>query len=150
MTSLVLWGLPGGSDSKESACNAGDLGSVSGSARFPGEGNGYPFQYSCLENSTDRRAWWVIVHGVTKSRTLANAFPIPVENALLPTSQTPHIPSPLLTQDFSSVLVPINRLAISRSATPKHRGRALSLTCPVVPEQHLVHCRCSINVHPNK
>ena len=91
-----------------------------------------------------------IVHGVTKSWTLANAFPIPVENALLPTSQTPHIPSPLLTQDFSSVLVTINRLAISWSATPKHRGRALSLTCPVVPEQHLVHSRCSINGHPNK
>ena len=44
------WGLPGGSDSKESACNAGDLGSISGSGRSPGEKNGYPLQYSCLEN----------------------------------------------------------------------------------------------------
>ena len=45
--------FPGGSDSKESACNAGDLGSVPGSGRSPGEGNGYPLQYSCLENSMD-------------------------------------------------------------------------------------------------
>ena len=46
--------FPGGSDGKESACNAGSLGSVSGSGRSPGEGNGYPLQYSCLENSKDR------------------------------------------------------------------------------------------------
>ena len=46
-------GLPGGSSGKESACNAGDQGSVSGLGRSPGEGNGYPLQYSCLENSTD-------------------------------------------------------------------------------------------------
>ena len=46
--------LNGGSDSKEPACNAGDLGSIPGSGRFPGEGNGYPLQYSCLENSMNR------------------------------------------------------------------------------------------------
>ena len=62
-------GFPGGSDGKESACNAGDPGLISGSGRSPGEGNGYPFQYSCLHNSMDRGAWWVTVHGVTKSRT---------------------------------------------------------------------------------
>ena len=50
--------LSGGSDGKESACNAGDLGSIPGSGRFPGESNGYPFQYFCLENSMDRLAWW--------------------------------------------------------------------------------------------
>ena len=59
-------GLPGGSDHKESACNAGDLGSIPGSGISPGEGNSYPFQYSCLENSTDRRAWQVTVHGFMK------------------------------------------------------------------------------------
>ena len=47
-------GFPGGSDDKESACSAGDLGSVLGSGRSPGEGNGYPLQYSCLENSMNR------------------------------------------------------------------------------------------------
>ena len=60
---------PGGSDGKESACNAGDLGLSPGSGRSPGEGNGNPLQYSGLENSMDRGAWWATVHGVTKSRT---------------------------------------------------------------------------------
>ena len=58
-----------GSDSKESACNAEDLGSVPGSGRSPGEGNGNPFQDSCLGNPMDRRAWWATVHGVAKSWT---------------------------------------------------------------------------------
>ena len=62
-------GFPGGSDSKESACNAGDPGSIPGSQRSPGEGNGYPLQYSCLGNSMDREAWRATVHGVTKSWT---------------------------------------------------------------------------------
>ena len=56
------WGFPGGSDSKESACNGGDPGSTSESRRSPGEGNGYPLQYSCLENSMDRGAWEGLVH----------------------------------------------------------------------------------------
>ena len=50
-------GFPGSSDGKESACNAGDLGSILGLGRCPGEGNGNPLQYSCLENPTDRAAW---------------------------------------------------------------------------------------------
>ena len=50
-------GFPGSSDGKESACNAGDLGSIPGSGRSPGEGNANPLQYSCLENPTDRAAW---------------------------------------------------------------------------------------------
>ena len=52
-----LWGFPGGSDGKESACNAGDLGSIPGLGRSPGGGYGNPFQYSCLESSIDRGAW---------------------------------------------------------------------------------------------
>ena len=62
-------GFPGGSDGKESACNAGDPGSVPGLGRYPGEGNGNILQYSCQENSMDRGAWRAIVHGVTKSHT---------------------------------------------------------------------------------
>ena len=53
---------------KESACNAGDLGSIPGSGRSPGEGNGYPLQYSCLENPVDRGAWQATVHRVTRVR----------------------------------------------------------------------------------
>ena len=52
-----IWGFPGGSDGKASACNAGDLGSIPELGRSPGEGNGNPLQYSCLENSMDRGAW---------------------------------------------------------------------------------------------
>ena len=62
-------GFPGGSNSKQSACNAGDLGSIPGLGKSPGEGNGYPLQYSCLENSMDRGAWQATVHEVTKNRT---------------------------------------------------------------------------------
>ena len=60
---------PGSSDGRESACNEGDPGLIPGSGRASGEGNGYPLQYSCLENSMDRGAWWSIVIGVTKSWT---------------------------------------------------------------------------------
>ena len=52
---------------KESTCNAGDLASIPGLGRSPGEGNGYPLQYSCLENSKDGGAWRAAVHGVAKS-----------------------------------------------------------------------------------
>ena len=62
-------GFPDGSDGKESTSNVGDLGSIPGSARSPGVGSGNPLQYSCLENSMDRRAWWATVHGVAKSWT---------------------------------------------------------------------------------
>ena len=57
--------FPGGSDSQESACNAGDLGLIPGLGRSLRERNGYPPQYSCLENSIDRGAWQATVHGVT-------------------------------------------------------------------------------------
>ena len=60
------WGFPGSSDSKESAYNAGDLSSIPGSEGSPGEGNGYPLQYSCLKNPMDRGVWPATVHGVTK------------------------------------------------------------------------------------
>ena len=60
---------PSGSDGKASACNAGDLGSIPGSGRSPGEGNGSPLQYSFLENSTDRGTWWAIVCGMAKRQT---------------------------------------------------------------------------------
>ena len=61
--------VPGGSDGKESACNAEDPGLSHGSRRSSGEDNGYPLQYSCLENSMERGAWRATVHGVTESRT---------------------------------------------------------------------------------
>ena len=69
---MYCLGLPGGSDGKESACNAGDLGSIPGLGRSPGGGHGNPLQYFCLENPHGQRslaAWQATVHGVTKSWT---------------------------------------------------------------------------------
>ena len=63
------WGFPGDLDSKESAFSAGDRGSIPGSGRSPGEGNGNLLQYSCLENSMDGGVWRATVHGVAKSWT---------------------------------------------------------------------------------
>ena len=71
---VFLWGLPGGSNGKASACSVGDLGLIPGLGRSPGEGNGNPLQYSCLENSMDGGAWWATVHGVTKSWTQLSGF----------------------------------------------------------------------------
>ena len=67
-------GFPCGSADKESACNAGDLGSIPRLGRSSGEGNGYPLQYSGLENPINRGTWWATVHGVAKSRTELNNF----------------------------------------------------------------------------
>ena len=67
-------GFPGGSEVKESACNEGDVGSVPGFGRSPGEGNGNPLQYSCQENLMDGGAWWATVHGVAKSQTRLSDF----------------------------------------------------------------------------
>ena len=62
-------GFPSGSGGKESAYSVGDLGSIPGSGRSPGEANGNPLHYSCLENSMDRGTWGDKVHGVAKSQT---------------------------------------------------------------------------------
>ena len=71
-------GFSGGSDSKESTCNAGDLGLIPVLGRYPGEGNGNPLQYSCLENPMDGVACWATVHGVSKSWTRLSDFQIDI------------------------------------------------------------------------
>ena len=70
----MLNDFPGGSDGEASAYKGGDLGSIPGSGRSSGEGNGNPLQYSCLEKPMDRGAWWATVHGVEKSRTRLSNF----------------------------------------------------------------------------
>ena len=69
LSTPVLLGFPGGSYGKECTCNAGDLGLIPGLGRSLGEGNGNLLQYSGLENSMDRKAWWTTVQGIAKSRT---------------------------------------------------------------------------------
>ena len=71
---LSLFGFPGGSEDKASACNAGNPGLIPGLGRSPGEGNGNPLQYSCLENPMDRGVWRDAVHRVAKSRTRLSDF----------------------------------------------------------------------------
>ena len=65
-------GIPYSSVDKESTCNAGDLGLIPGSGRSPGERNGNPLQYSCLENHMDKEAWQATVHGVASQRRLSD------------------------------------------------------------------------------
>ena len=84
--SKIMIFFPRGSDSKESACNVRDPVSIPRLERSPGEGNGYPLQYSCLENSIDRGTWWAAAHGVAESRTQLRrklAFPHSLGNLLL-------------------------------------------------------------------
>ena len=69
ISNIHMWGFRGGSDGKESACNVGDPGSIPGSGRSPGEVNGYPLQYSCLENPMDRGVWRATVYRVANSWT---------------------------------------------------------------------------------
>ena len=74
VTKELDWGFPGGSEVKVSACNVGDPGSIPGLGRSPGEGNGNPLQYSCLENPMEGGAWQATVHGVAKSQTRLSYF----------------------------------------------------------------------------
>ena len=74
MRSKMIENFPGGSDSKASAYNARDPGSIPGSGRSPGEENGNSLQYSCLGNPMDGEAWWATIHGVAKSQTRLSDF----------------------------------------------------------------------------
>ena len=89
-------GFPGGSEVKASACSAGDLGSIPGLGRSPGEGNGNPLQYSCLENPMDGGAWWITFHGVAKSRTRLSDFTMAVQILIGSVSQQSVISKVLL------------------------------------------------------
>ena len=78
--------FPGGSDGKVSARNAGDPGLIPGLGRSPGEGNGTPLQYSCLENPMDGGAWWATVCGVAKSWTRQSDFTFPCLSVTKPST----------------------------------------------------------------
>ena len=88
---LPMLGFPGGSEVKASACNVGNLGSIPGSGRSPGEGNGNPLQDSCPENPMDGGAWWAIVHGVAKSWTRLSDFTSIHFTSMLLRDPRPHV-----------------------------------------------------------
>ena len=92
-----------GSDGKASACNAGDLGSIPGSGRSPGEGNGNPLQYSCLENPMDGGAWWATVHGTAES-DMTERLHFPHVNGL----DDSGIKQVRLTQDYPCLHLSLN------------------------------------------
>ena len=74
LESIKCWASLVAQKVKASACNVGDLSSIPGLGRYPGERNGNPLQYSCLENPMDGEAWWATVHGVAKSQTQLSDF----------------------------------------------------------------------------
>ena len=110
---LSVWGFPGGSDGKEPACNSGDPGSIPGSGRSPGEGNGNPLQYSCLENSMDRRAWQATVHGFAKSQTgLSNKHEMSAQKG-----------EELLEMDVGDDFITMKMYLIPLNFTPKKKKK---------------------------
>ena len=88
---LHTWPPPYGSDGKDTACNLGDPDLIPGWGRSPGEGNGNPLQYSCLENSMDRGAWWATDHGIAKIWTWLSYFHFHRSNLVFPYDIQQHI-----------------------------------------------------------
>ena len=122
---LFLRGFPDGSEGKESSCNVGDtgdLGLIPESGRYPGEGNGYPLQYSCLENRMDRGAWWAKVHGVTKSQTrLSDSTAVRLQSLS---------PSVALSPSFPTMLGHGERVSVSsQEGSPPPDLQHLDQTC---------------------
>ena len=123
--------FPGGSDNKESACNAGNLGSIPGLGRSPEEGNGNTLQYSCLENPKDRRAWQATVPGVKKSWIQLSDFTF--------TFLCPQILTIIIWQSLSNpnqALIPpyVERPALNQSPKPRKSDeiRSVAQSCPTL------------------
>ena len=130
-------GFPGGSDGKESACKPGDVGSIPGSGRSPGEGNGYPLQYSCLENPMDRGAWQATVHGVAKELDTTEKLTIsPHIIGLLPINHSSLLLSYHLSPPAGSMtpsLLKVGKGQLSMVPQPRKGGarlRGVSLSLP--------------------
>ena len=119
-----------GSDGKESKCNPGDPGLIPGWGISPGEGNGYPLEYSSLENSMDRGAWQAIVHGVTRSRTQLSGFYLQSFNSLYYSKLGPQIAgnSQERRPDWASIVVS----AGAYQGSPIHSGTfEILISCPL-------------------
>ena len=121
-------GSPGGSEIKASACNAGNLGSIPGLGRSPGEGNGNALQYSCLDNPMHRGPWWATVHGVARSQTRLSDQTTTTQPFTRGTAATPppaHVPASLLCD-------PGKALRLSGFLAPWKQGRSSSYVSEVL------------------
>ena len=109
-------GFPGGSEVKASVCNAGEPGSILESGRSPGEGNGNPLQYSCLESPMDRGAWRATVHGVAKSRTRLSDFTHSLRLVIMFLPSSKHLLMSWLQSPSAVILEPpkIKSVTVSR------------------------------------
>ena len=137
---VILWskqkqGFPSGSEGKVSACNAGDQSLIPGSGRSPGEGNGSPLQYSCLENPIDRGAWQATDHRVAKSRTGLNDFTFTFQQKQKilkrggKTTQKNYTKKILMTCTRACMLVPMQGINSSLSLPISILG-CISESCP--------------------
>ena len=138
---LITIGFPRCSGSKAPAYNAGDLGSIPGSRRSPGEGNGNPLQYSCLENPMDGGAWWATAHGVTKSRTQLSDFTftffhflITINMQHLPFWKNEDFPHPFSKLFFSFTL---NVVFLKRASKCCPKGIKVGINTPFTQTQSL-------------
>ena len=124
--------LAGGSDNKESACNAGDPGSIPGLRRSPGAGNGNPLQYSCLENPMDRGAWWTILHRVTKSQTQLKRFSTHAYTVLQSSSVSQSCPTLCNPMDCNMPGFPVHHQLPELTQTHVHQvGDAIQPSHPL-------------------
>ena len=113
-------GFPGGSVGKESACNVGDQSSIPGSGKSPGEGNGYPLQYSCLENPMNRGAWRATVQGVAKNQTWLNDKPFLSFPSFQFSSVAKSCPALCDPMDCSIPGLPVHRQLLEPTQTHVH------------------------------
>ena len=138
----MIPGLPQWLSGKESSCNAGDLGdtsSIPGLERFPGEWNGNPFHYSCLENSMDRGAWRAEVHGVSKNWTQLNYWACTVMN----------LPKPPVLDPADSLRHSYYPTTYSKTRSPQTRSLLSSIlhgTIPQFKEQTYLTVQTDLNV----
>ena len=135
--SLLIVGFPGSSDSKESACSAGDPYLIPESGRSPGEGNGNRLQYLCLENSMDRGTWQAIVHGVANSWTWANWATISF--SIIPSKEIPRLIS--FRMDWLDLLAVQQTL---KSLLQHHSSKASILRCSAFFTVQLAHLYMTI------
>ena len=126
---LLHLGLPQCLSGKESACNAGDVGSIPGSGRSPGGGHGSPLQYSCPENLVDRGTWWAIVYRVTKSWTWLKWLSIHTHTHTPPGHRTDTMVSSGVIQTYINYRV-ITVLQSLGLCTPSYTWKHFSLRYP--------------------